>query len=203
MIKRLFKKLRVIGTITRNDQSGASTLELGLMFTPLFMFLIGIFDLGHMYYGKAVLVGAVNDASRASTMESNNQDQSAVDAMVLSRVQAVNPSATATFQRRSYKNFSSIGNPEKFTDGNTNGTCDNGEPFEDQNANGSWDSDAGTGGQGGASDAVIYTATVNFPRFFPLNAFIGGNDYVVMSAQTVLRNQPFTNQKQPQQGTCS
>lgn len=200
---RVSERLSALRNNVRKDQSGVSTVELGLIFAPLFMFLIGVFDLGHMYYGKAVLIGAVNDAARGSTLESNNQDQSEIDAQVLKRIQAVNPSATATFQRKSYKNFSSMGNPEKFTDGNSNGVCDNGDPFEDQNGNGQWDADAGSTGQGGASDAVIYTATVRFPRFFPITAFIGGDNYVMMSAQTVLRNQPFTNQRQPQQGTCS
>lgn len=188
--------------IKRNEQ-GVSAVEFGLIFTPFFMFLVGIFDLGHMYYGNAVLVGAVNDAARSSTLERNNQDQTAVDDRVRQRILAVNPSAEVTFERRSYKHFSNANSPEKFTDSNRNGQCDAGEQFEDANGNTEWDADAGSAGQGGASDAVIYTVRVRFPRFFPLTAFIGGDKVQLMAAQTVLRNQPFAAQAQPLTGTCT
>lgn len=186
----------------RRDQRGASAVEFGLIALPFFTLLIGIFDIGHSYYGHAILSGAINNAARSSTLERNNESQAEMDEKVLEQIQAVNPGATATFDRKSFKNFSDANAPEKFTDGNNNGKCDAGEQYEDLNNNNSWDKDAGANGQGGASDAVIYTVSVQYPRLFPLAGFIGGSNVVDMKAQTVLRNQPFSTQAAPKARIC-
>lgn len=195
-------RFRKIINAIRRDEQGASAVEFGLVAIPFFTFLIGIFDLGHNYYGHAILAGAINEAARASSLERNNQSQAEMDARVLDQVKAVNPGATATFDRKSFKDFSDANAPEKFTDGNKNGRCDANEQYEDLNNNGSWDASAGAAGQGGASDAVIYTVTVNYPRLFPLAGFVGGSNVINMKAQTVLRNQPFATQAAPKARIC-
>ncbi len=196
--RALARRLRSV----RDDEQAVSAVEMGLIFFPLMMFMVGTFDMGHLYYGQAVLNGAVAEAGRLSSLEAYNSDQTALNNMIKDRVKAVNPSATLQFDRKSYNNFSDIGTPEKFTDGNSNAVCDNGEPFDDKNGNGTWDANGGAG-QGGASDVVVLTVTMTFPRFFPLTAFIGGNKNATMVAKTTLRNQPFASQRKPSQGACS
>jgi hypothetical protein len=84
--------------------------------------------------------------------------------------------------------------PEDFSDVDSDGVCDNGEPFEDVNGNDTWDADRGADGMGGARDAVLYTATLSYPRAFPLMGLLGFDNTVTARARTVLRNQPYGNQ---------
>ncbi|NKB15964.1 MAG: pilus assembly protein [Sphingomonadales bacterium] len=187
----------------RRDETGAYMIELALILPAFLLLMMGIFDIGVQMYAKAVLSGAVEEAARASTLESNNADQAAVDNRVRQAMGTVAPYASIAFQRLSYNNFSDVAEAEAFTDRNNNGVRDPGECFEDANANGTWDSDRGTNGQGGADDVVLYRVTLSYDRLFPLWRMLGEPQRANMRVVTTLRNQPFTNQTDATVAVCT
>jgi hypothetical protein len=117
-----------------------------------------------------------------------------LNAFVGARVRQVVPGAEVTFDRKSYYDFSDVEQAERWDDMDNDGECNNNEPFEDANGNGQWDADRGADGNGGARDAVLYTATVTYPRLFPMAGLIGLKEDVTLEGSTVLRNQPFDQQ---------
>lgn len=182
------------------EESGATVLEFGFVAPILSVLLLGTLDAGHTLYMQAMLQGAMQKAARDAALESGSASaqQAALDANVQAQVQRLNSSATVSFTRRYYKTFSkaAAAQAESFTDTNGNGTCDAGEPYQDDNNNSVWDKDGGNSGQGGAKDMVVYTASVSYPRLFPLNKLIGLSNTVNLKATTVLENQPYGDQAQ-------
>ncbi len=187
----------------RTDSEGVTVVEFGLLAPVLLLTLFGLFDMGHMMYTKSLMLGAVQKAARDSSIEGAYSREAALDARVTAVVRDIAPDAVLTFQRRAYTNFANVGQPEDFTDVDGNGTCNDGEPFEDANGNGTWDaSGSGREGFGGARDAVLYTVTVRYERYFPVWALMGSSNTATMEARTVLRNQPFDLQQTPSVGSC-
>lgn len=183
-----------------DDQTGAAIVEFALIAPVLLMTLFGLFDLGHGMYTKAMLQGAIEKASRDSTIESSTTG--ALDAKVSTVVRRIAPNAVLGFTRASYTSFSSVGQPEDFVDTNANSSCDNGETFEDANSNGTWDAEQGRTGNGAARDAVLYTVTVSYPRQFPIARLIGQSNTMQLSVRTILRNQPYNLQAVPPTASC-
>lgn len=180
----------------REDQSGATLIEFALVSPVLLVLIMGTLDLGHQLYTRAVLVGEMQKAGRDSALETGSAQASALDAQVTNVVKAVSPTATVSFSRNSFRDFSdaAASEPEEWTDTNSDGTCNAGEPYSDANNNGIWDADGGNDGQGGAKDAVVYTATVTYPRIFPMAGLAGLSSNVTLTASTILRNQPYADQ---------
>jgi len=191
-LRRSWRSLARLGGNAR----GATIVEFALIAPALLVVLLGLFDIGFNIYVASVMDGATQKAARASTIEGAETQGLAIDDAVRTAVHRVIPSATLTFERRSYADYSDIHQPEDFTDVDGDGACDNGEPFEDVNGNGVWDSDRGVDGMGGARDAVLYTVDVSYPRVFPLMHLIGLPAIVTNQTQTVLRNQPYGTQEQ-------
>lgn len=178
----------------RADERGAYLIELALM-TPVFlMLMMGTFDLGFQMYAKAVLGGAVENAARSNTLETNATNAAVIDAQVTQRMQQVAKYGTLSFSRQSYADYNSVGRPEDFTDSNGNGVRNPGECYVDANGNFAWDADRGNSGQGGASDVVLYRVTFTFDRLFPLWRMIGQPQQKSVTIATTLRNQPYSNQ---------
>lgn len=181
-----------------DSRDGATVVEFALILPTLCVLLMGAFDLGHTLYVRAALQGIVQKAARDSALEDATtvDAQNAIDASVTSQMQRIVNTATLTFTRRYYRTFSTaaMAQAESWTDNNHNGTCDGSEPYEDANNNGVWDADGGNAGQGGAKDSTLYTVTVNYPRVFPVAALIGLSPTVTLTADTVLRNQPYGDQ---------
>lgn len=188
------------------DQSGATILEFALVAPVLLTMVFGLFDLGHNMYTSQMLQGAIQKAARDSTIESAASHATTLDARVTTAVHAVAPGSTLTFTRKSYSNFTAVSRPEDYDDLNKNNTCDNNEPFEDANKSGAWDKDTGKTGFGSARDAVLYTVTVSYKRFFPIYALIPGQSpNFTTSTTSVLRNQPYGMTKSaavPGTGNC-
>jgi len=191
------------------DTRGATLVEFGIIAPVLCMLLLCGFDMAHTLYMQAVLQGIVQKAARDSTFEDADQNRlNQIDATITSQVQALNHSVTPIFTRRYYRTFAdaSAAMTEPWTDTDNDGTCDNGEPYEDDNNNGVWDQDGGNGGQGGAKDRTVYTVQLHYPHLFPVYNFIGGSNYVDLSATTILENQPYADQSvysTPQVLNCS
>jgi hypothetical protein len=161
---------------------------------------------------KATLQGAFQKAARDSGIEGDMTTAAiaAIDAKVTNQVKLLNKKATVTLSRRYYRSFSATSNTmEQYTDTNSNGVCDNNEPFDDDNRNNVRDN-AGTVGTGSAKDTVVYSATITYPRMFPMtkliNAFWPGKGLpanVSFIATTVMNNQPFGDQPAALVGHCT
>lgn len=191
----------------KQDQTGATLVEFALITPALLVVLMGLFDLAYNMYTNEMLNGAVQQAARSNSIEGAATRQQAIDDGVSRAVKAVTPGATMTFSRKFYAGFSDVNRPEDWDDVDNDGTCNNGELFEDANANGTWDADAGADGIGGARDAVLYSVSIEYPRLFPIYAFLPGqsNTYS-LTASTVLRNQPYDAQSlnpNPPNGNCT
>lgn len=179
------------------DARGATIVEFGIIAPVLCMLLLCAFDLAHTLYMQTVLQGIVQKAARDSTLEDADATRiSQIDASVTSQVKALNKNVTPTFSRRYYRTFAdaAAAKAEPWTDTNKNGTCDNGEPYEDDNNNNTWDKDGGNNGQGGAKDRTLYTVQLNYPHLFPIYGFLGGSGNVMLTATTILENQPYSDQ---------
>ena len=173
-------------------QDGATIVEFALVAPVFLILLLGIFDIGQMAYGKAILNGAVERAARSSSLET--ADTTVADNMVKAAVMPILPNATITTDRKSFFDFADINRPEKWTDTNGDGTCSAGEPYIDENRSGSWEANIGKDGNGGAGDVVLYTVTVTYKPIFTAKFFGDYDKDRKMTAVGVRKNQPFANQ---------
>lgn len=184
---------------------GAAAMEFALVMPPFMLLIMGVLDLGHIMWTKSMLQGAIEKAARDSALESTDAARAATDARVTAQLNTALKGVTPVFSRRAYQDFSNVGKPEPFVDGNSNNTRDSGECYQDINGNTTWDTDsARSNSQGNAAQVAVYTVTVTYPHYFPLPALVSlvtkqpqvmGN--VSMSASTVLRNQPYDDATVP------
>ncbi|MDJ0977770.1 MAG: pilus assembly protein [Erythrobacter sp.] len=186
------------------DDDGVTLVEFAFVAPVLILMLMGIFDMAHTQYTSAMMNGTMQAAGRDLTLESAGSRVSDIDQLVIDRVRTVVPgSATIQLEKLSHYEFSDIGEAEEYDDDNGDGVCNNNEVFIDANANGQWDSNRGAQGIGGARDAVLYTAVVSYKRLFPMYSVAGMPQDVTLRASTVLRNQPYDEQKMISvQGNC-
>lgn len=188
-IRRLFGRLR-------RDERGVNIVEFGLVAAPLMMVLLVIIDFGYRLYLEVVVEGTINKAARRATV--GGVSSSSIDDFVKSQLVAFSKRATVTITKKSYYDFSHVNKPEKLlTDINGNGQLDSGDCFEDANNNGTFDTDSGSSGLGNSDDIVYYNVSVVFPGLVPLGGFLGFASTETVSANTVLRNQPYGAQTQP------
>lgn len=216
MIARRLSRLRHHFLTLRREERGVAAVEFALI-APVFLFMmLGTFDIGHTIFMRAVLDGAVQKAARDSALETGAASRSNIDQEVTAIVRSLSNSATLTFDRQNYANFSSVDQPERLlTDPNGDGICNNNETYEDANGNFQWDADVGRQGLGGPQDVVQYTVTVSYPAIFPLGSFSRNGTAKVngvnqdasftfaaiaprrtLTSVAILRNQPFGQQIQ-------
>ena len=175
------------------DAAGAGTIEFALVVPMFLTLLFGVIDLGQMAYGESVLNGAVQQAARNSTLETTNT--TAADQSVKDTIAPVLPGAVVTSTRTNYYDFADVNRKEKWTDSNSNGTCDNGEPYVDENGDGHWNSDIGESGNGGANDVVVYTVTAKYTPVIAIPLVPSSfRQQVTLTSSAVKKNQPFANQ---------
>lgn len=189
MTRRLLKRLR-------DNRRGAALIEFALVAPVLLVVIMGLLDMTYQLYAKAMLLGAVQKAGRDSTLESgvSASANAAIDAVVKNAFRKVNGTVTDSsfvFTRRSFSDFTNAGKLEAST--GPGGQCATGFTYADVNNSNSWD-DGAIAGQGGANDAVLYTAQVSYTSLFPVNALFGASNTKTIRATTVLRNQPYNNQ---------
>jgi TadE-like protein len=187
-------KLKTDKVSLRSNTRGVTAVEFALVTPVLLMVLMGGMDASRSAYVSSVLYGAVQKAGRDNSLETGSTQTAAIDAKIYAVVHPLANDGVLTFKRKSHSNFKRAAREEKYTDGNANNLRDPGECFEDANENGVWDQIGGKNGSGGADDIIVYTATFTYPRSFPLAGLIGLSDTKVVSATTILRNQPYGDQ---------
>lgn len=184
----------------RDNQDGASIMEFGLIAPVVMVMMLGTMDIGHSYFVRATLDGAMQTAARSSSLEGSATltAQELVDLRVKSSILDLAPGATITSTRRYYKTFSeaALARAETVIEAPLGADlkCDPGESFMDANENGLWDSDGGSDGQGGAKDIVIIKFKVSYPRLFPLAPMLGWPANVELESNSILANQPYGEQ---------
>lgn len=174
------------------DTRGSTAIEYAFVLPILMLLLMGTGYFGQMFYGRALLNGAVRQAARNSTLE--NANTTTLDQKVLNVISPALPGVTITSSRKAYYDFSDIGRAEKWTDSNSNGRCDNGEPYTDENGDGSWNSDIGEAGNGLAGDIIVYTVTANYSPMFNVPFLRNMWGKVTLTSSAVRRNQPWAAQ---------
>lgn len=177
------------------DHSAVAAIEFGLVAPVMVMFMMGMGELLYGTYASAIVLGAVQKAGRDGTLQSNSTATTDIDTLVMTPVWKVAPAATYVSSRQNYATFSNVDKPEPFVDaGVKNGKYDVGECYTDLNGNGQWDADGGRVGVGGANDVAQYTITVTYPHVFPVAKLLGWGASGTITAQTVLKNQPYAAQ---------
>lgn len=183
-----------------NNQDGASIMEFGLIAPVVMVMMLGTMDIGHSYFVRATLDGAMQNAARSSSLEGSATltAQELVDMRVESSILTLAPNATITSTRRYYKTFSeaALARAETVIEppAGADLKCDPGESFMDANDNGIWDADGGSNGQGGAKDIVIIKFKVSYPRLFPMAKLLGLPANVELESNSILANQPYGEQ---------
>lgn len=180
-------------SVLRRDSRGVTVVEFAMVAPVMILLIMGLGELMYTIYAQSVLSGAVQKAARDSAIQGGSDRVLDIDSRVMEQVHAVAPLATHVSSRASYHNFASV-RPERFTDGNNNGVRDAGECFDDINNNGRWDIDPGIANQGGASDVTRYRIRVTYPRPFPMAQMLGWEKNATMTAETLIKNQPYATQ---------
>lgn len=187
------------------DRRGATIIEFAIITPVMIVMMMGIGDMLYQLYAKAVLNGAVQKAARDSAIQGGAQLISTLDNQVIamSSMVAKTPPQSCTASpaagtwcstRKSYGSFAAVA-PEPFIDNNGNGVRNAGECYTDVNGNKQWDADPGATGQGGANDVTLYTMSLTYPRLFPVAGLLGWSSSATISAQTLLKNQPYASQQ--------
>ncbi|AEG48251.1 hypothetical protein Sphch_0556 [Sphingobium chlorophenolicum L-1] len=179
------------------DQRGASVPEFAMILMPLCLILFGGLEMGYQIYVRSVTLGALERASRLSTIQTVNS--TAVEADIEATIKRIVPSATISTSKSSFYQYSNINAMERLTkDVNNNGTLDSGDCWEDVDNNGSRNvATTGLNGIGGADDIVRYNTVVTYNRILPLYRFIGIGNTATLTASTMMRRQPYEVQTIP------
>jgi hypothetical protein len=184
--------------IRRNDR-GVSVVEFGLLAPVLCMLLLGVLDLGQRMYLMSVLQGTLFRAARKATV--GDQTSAQIDTFVNNELKEFRKNATVTIVKKSYSEFTGVKALEKITSdtapvGTYNAGTDAAHPadcYEDTNNDWKRD-DKGQTGLGQSDEIVYYQVTVSYPRIVPLGKFLGYSNTETVTANTVLRNQPYSAQ---------
>lgn len=178
------------------DERGVTIVEFALISVPMLVTLLGFLDIGYEQYMQAQLTGAVHAAVRSATVGNQSVDQ--VDNVVYQMMAPMAPRNAIAITHVSYRQMSGVHKPEVLTtDLNGNGRYDPGDCWIDSNPNGVWDGDAGLTGLGGSDDIIYYKASVTYDRFLPMGRLLGWPARQTVSADTVMRNQPYAGHPAP------
>ncbi len=179
-----------LATGLRRETRGATIVEFAMILPALCVLLLGIFELGYRSYAASIVQGALHEAARMATVGGVTMPQ--IDARVRMRLSNFANNATVTTQTTSYYDFAGVSKPEKITsDTAPFNTYNSTDCFEDANGNGVYDVDRGRTGMGNADDIVRYQISLTFNRIVPIGRFLGWSDTETITANTVLRNQPY------------
>jgi Flp pilus assembly protein TadG len=173
--------------------SGNAVVEFALV-APIFLgMLLSILEFSGIMFVQTLLEGGAREASRYG-ITGQQPDGVSRDDMILQIVGensfGIIDMDKLEMQTLVYDSFSAVGEPEPFTDENSNDAWDAGEPYTDVNGNGSWDDDMGAVGLGGPGDVVVYSMSYDWPIMIPwFRPFFG--DHITLEANIAVRNEPF------------
>jgi Flp pilus assembly protein TadG len=179
------------------DRRGASILEFAIVCMPLMVMMFGLFALGYRQYVAVQLQDALDQAARMVTIGTSTT-AAELTAIVKTKIDPVAANATVAVVPTSYNKFDRVAKAEPITtDTAPLGIYNAGDCFSDINGNGRWDADAGKAGTGGSDDVVLYTATASYPELVPMKGLLGWDPNEIVTATTMLKNQPYASQPEP------
>lgn len=198
------------------DVRGSSVTEFGLILIPLAMMIMGGLDMGYQMYVRATMQGAVQTASRMTTVLTDDtaSNDTAIETELRTQIERVLPrGVTPTISKGSYYQFSNVNTMEPLTvdlnnngtlngpvDTNGDGVADSSDCWLDVDDNGSRNIVVnGRTGIGGADDLVRYTASVTYNRILPIWRLVGMPGTVTLSATSMARRQPYRGQIPPRE----
>ena len=167
----------------RRHERGMALVEFAMTAPVFLLILMGIFDYCWQMYAQQVLQGVVAKAGRDATIEIYAGNQAQLDEHVEDEVKKVFSSATVSFSRSAYDDFSNIKPPVINADGCVE--------------------DGGKRGNGGADDVVLYRVSMRFERILPVWNMLGQPSHMTLSSTTILRNQPFAAGGEILPDTCT
>lgn len=176
-------------------QAGTAALEFALALPVVLVLVTGAIEFAIMSFTSALLEGGLREAARygitGSNPDSGTREQEIVR-IVNEHAAGLFTITTANVDTKVYTDFSSIGQPEPYTDENGNDEYDLGEPFTDVNCNSQWDEDMGLAGAGGGNEIVLYTINHQFNTLTGfLDPIIAPSGSVAMQASVAVKNEPF------------
>jgi Flp pilus assembly protein TadG len=179
-----------------SSREGATAIEFAIVAPVLFLLVMGVIELGLIFFTNAVLEGATNIGSRIG--KTGYSSGGPREDYIMSRIRELSGGIlntdNLTISILSYNNFDNIGQPEACITAQCRAVdAVPGIDFVDTNGNGSWNSDQGKSAAGGAGAIVLYRVSYVWKLFTPLmSALIGdaqGN--VTISSVAAVRNEPF------------
>lgn len=178
-------------TFARNEK-GSTAVEFGLVAIPFVFLVMGIIEFATILFVNSSLEAGIIQASRyaitGSTTPGVTREEKVVEILNTHGfgLVSIGPSNLTTLV---YPSFSSVGQPEPFTDDNANGSYDAGEDFTDVNGNGTWDDDMGSAGLGGPGDIVVYKVEYEWGLLTDLLKPLIGD--LTLSGSIAVRNEPY------------
>lgn len=175
------------------EDRGKAAIEFAFI-APIFLGMIGaIMEFSGIMFIQALLEGSAREASRYGitgfTTEGVSRDEQ-IMAIVAKNTLGLIDLDELHMTTLVYENFGDVGQPEPFTDDNSNDSWDAGEDYTDVNGNGAWDEDMGAAGLGGPGDVVVYQMSYDWSIIIPMfRPFFG--DTITLEANIAVRNEPF------------
>lgn len=179
----------------RRGTDGSTVLEFAFVAPILILLLFGGMEVGMIFFADSLLEGGLREAARfgltGAPPPSGTREDHIVKVINDNGAGVVKITAS-NVKTLVYPNFTSIGEPEPYTDTNGNGSHDFGEPYTDINCNSQWDPDQGKAGLGHGGEVVQYTVNYDLPLLTGLLAPLLGKDgKFPLAAMVVVRNEPF------------
>lgn len=195
----------MIARLIRYDRRGSAIVEFAMLFGPMMALLLGGIEAGNLAYSRSVLEGSLRVAARmATTGKYSAQD---IDTYVRDQMEIIGVEGTAVeITRRAYSSFESVSNPEPLTSdvAPTGGTPSSGDCYLDLNGDSQWSADSGSAGNGESEDILYYGVEVEYGLLFPFlaDALGGENGRLTLKANTVVKNEPFGEGRDPAAERC-
>lgn len=175
--------------------AGQAITEFAFVAPILLSLLCGIFEFSGILFAQTLLEGGARQASRfgvtgSSTAEISRQDM--ILQIIEDNAYGIIDIDEIDMETLVYESFADVGQPEPFTDTNSNGVFDEGEEFDDINGNSAWDEDMGLAGLGGPGDIVVYRLRYDWNLIIPFfEPFLG--ESITLDANVAVRNEPFSS----------
>ena len=183
------------------NEDGIAAVEFAILSIPLFILIMGSLEMGLMMYHKARTEGVLREAARMSVtgdITRIGENGELIDEFV-TRELTFTESADVRIRKVFYDDFSQVRQPEK----RLSNAAEAPYCFIDTNGNQEWDEDPTRIGVGSSDDIIDYRVEVEYNTLFPLvTNIITQSNTMTVSAQTTLRNEPFTGNNDQQEQTC-
>jgi Flp pilus assembly protein TadG len=180
----------------RQDREGTAIIEFAIVAPMLFLLLIGIIEVGLIFFTTIVLEGATNIGSRIGRTGYTPTGMTREDyirSQIVSFSGGYLDPADLQIDMLAYQGFNNINQPEPCHIAVCTEQTTNPSEFDDINGNGHWDPDQGIAGAGNGRAIVLYRVNYDWPIFTPMMRGVLGdpNGNFPIGAIATVRNESF------------